>query len=67
MAIKASEDTGISIIGLSGGVLVNEYITKTLAKTLREAGLNVLFNTLTPPGDGGTALGQVCSALDSVI
>lgn len=67
MAIKASEDTGISVIGLSGGVLVNEYITKTLAKTLREAGLNVLFNTKVPPGDGGAALGQVCSALDSVI
>ena len=67
IAIKASEDTGISVIGLSGGVLVNEYITRTLAKTLREAGLNVLFNTQVPPGDGGTALGQVCSALDGVI
>ncbi|MCK4438146.1 carbamoyltransferase HypF, partial [Candidatus Bathyarchaeota archaeon] len=67
MAIKTSEDTGISVIGLSGGVFINEYITKTLAKTLREAGLNVLFNTKVPQGDGGAALGQVCSALDSVI
>jgi hydrogenase maturation factor HypF (carbamoyltransferase family) len=50
-----------------GGVFVNEYITRTVANNLREAGLTVLFNTKVPPGDGGTALGQVCSALDSVI
>lgn len=67
MAIKSSEDTGISIVGLSGGVFVNDYITKTVANNLREAGLTVLFNTKVPPGDGGTALGQVCCALDSVM
>jgi hydrogenase maturation protein HypF len=67
MAIKTSEDTGISVIGLSGGVFVNEYITRTVANNLREAGLTVLFNTKVPPGDGGTALGQVCNALDSVM
>jgi hydrogenase maturation protein HypF len=67
MAIKSSEDTGISVVGLSGGVFVNEYITETVTNNLREAGLTVLFNTKVPPGDGGTALGQVCSALDSVM
>jgi hydrogenase maturation protein HypF len=67
VAVKASEDTGISIVGLSGGVFVNEYITKKIANNLREAGLTVLFNKRVPPGDGGTALGQVCSALESVM
>ena len=67
ITVKVSEDTGISVVGLSGGVFVNEYITKTVANNLREAGLTVLFNTRVPPGDGGTALGQVCSALESVI
>jgi hydrogenase maturation protein HypF len=65
--IKCSEDTGISLVGLSGGVFVNDYITKTIANNLTEAGLTVLFNTKVPPGDGGTALGQVCAALDSVM
>jgi len=67
MAIMISEDTGISVMGLSGGVFVNDYITKTVADNLRNAGLTVLFNTKVPPGDGGTALGQVCIALDSVM
>ena len=67
MAIKSSEDTGISVVGLSGGVFVNEYITKTIVNNLREAGLTVLFNIKVPPGDGGTALGQVCTALDRVM
>jgi len=57
MAIMISEDTGISVMGLSGGVFVNDYITKTVADNLRKV----------PPGDGGTALGQVCIALDSVM
>jgi len=65
MAIMISEDTGISVMGLSGGVF--DYITKTVADNLRNAGLTVLFNTKVPPGDGGTALGQVCIALDSVM
>ncbi len=67
IAVKASEDTGISVVGLSGGVFVNEYITKNVSKKLRKAGLTVLLNTKVPPGDGGTALGQVCIALDSVM
>jgi len=67
MAIRASGDTGISIVGLSGGVFVNEYITKTVLNNLREAGLTVLLNTKVPPGDGGTALGQACTALESVM
>ncbi len=67
MAIKASEDTGISVVGLSGGVFANEYITKTVMNNLRKAGLTVLLNTKVPPGDGGTALGQICKALDGVM
>ncbi|MBN2335042.1 carbamoyltransferase HypF [Candidatus Bathyarchaeota archaeon] len=67
IATKASEDTGIQKVGLSGGVFVNDYITRKVSSYLREAGLEVLYNTHVPPGDGGTALGQVCVALASVM
>ncbi len=67
IAVKASEDTGIERIALSGGVFVNEYITKTISKELQSTGLKVLYNTKVPPGDGGTALGQACVALKHVM
>lgn len=67
VAIKASEDTGIKKIGLSGGVLVNGYINRTITKELEKEGLKVLHQEKVPPGDGGTALGQSIKALDFVI
>ncbi|MCW4048588.1 MAG: carbamoyltransferase HypF [Candidatus Bathyarchaeota archaeon] len=67
IAIKASDDTGITKIGLSGGVFVNEYIAKTITSNLEDVGLTVLHNKKVPPGDGGIALGQACIAIESVI
>jgi len=63
--LKAS--TGISKVALSGGVFVNEYITSTIIDLLENDGFEVYRNTLVPPGDGGTALGQVVTALHNVI
>ena len=64
---KCSEDTGITKIVLSGGVFVNDYITKTMTQELEKVNLTVLLNTMVPPGDGGSALGQVVTALHHVI
>jgi len=67
MVISASEDTGIKRVAVSGGVLVNEFIAETIHRILSTEGLEVMFNHKVPPGDGGTALGQCCVALSSVI
>ena len=64
---QVSDTTGIQKIALSGGVFVNDYITSTMIKSLETNGLEVYRNTLTPPGDGGSALGQVVTALHHVI
>jgi hydrogenase maturation protein HypF len=67
IAIIASEDTGIKKVGLSGGVMVNGYINKTITNNLEKEGMTVLHQEKVPPGDGGTALGQSIKALDFVI
>ena len=62
-----SERSNINKVGLSGGVFVNEYIRNRIAKNLEKIGMVVLNQCLVPPGDGGSALGQACIALNSVI
>ena len=61
------DSTGIRKVALSGGVFVNDYITSTIIECLETNGFEVHRNTLVPPGDGGTALGQVVRALHHVI
>lgn len=67
MAIMASEATGLKNVAISGGVLVNEHIAMSISHSLSSAGLKVMFNAKVPPGDGGTALGQCCVALSTVM
>jgi hydrogenase maturation protein HypF len=64
---NCSNDTGITTVALSGGVFVNEYITKTLIQELEKDNLYIILNTKVPPGDGGSALGQIVSALHHVM
>ena len=61
------DSTGINKVALSGGVFVNDYITSTISDRLETDGFEVYRNTKVPPGDGGTALGQVVNALHHVI
>jgi hydrogenase maturation protein HypF len=67
IAKRSAIDEGIKKIGLSGGVFVNGYITKTIKKLLEKEGFIVLTNNIIPPGDGGTSLGQSLIGLNSVI
>ena len=67
IAIMASEATGLKRVAISGGVLANEQIALNINRSLSSASLKVMFNVKVPPGDGGTALGQCCVALSSVI
>ncbi len=67
MAIDVARAEDINIIAISGGVLVNRNISQRIIKNVEKTGLDVLTNTKTPLGDGGSSLGQSCIALTSVI
>ncbi len=67
MAIETAEAEHIQAVALSGGVLVNRYISQRIIKNIEGRGLRVLTNTKTPLGDGSSSLGQSCIALASVI
>ncbi|MGB5186381.1 MAG: carbamoyltransferase HypF [Acidimicrobiia bacterium] len=54
--------TGITTVGLSGGVFQNVTLTHAAATALGEKGFAVLTHRLVPPNDGGLALGQTVIA-----
>ena len=58
----ARERTGLSVVGLSGGVFQNVLLLSLVTEKLREAGLRVLTHRFVPPNDGGIALGQAAVA-----
>ena len=58
MAARAARERGISVVGLSGGVLNNSLLARRLPQCLRACGLTPLVQQELPPGDGGLSLGQ---------
>ena len=67
IANRVLEDASTKNVALSGGVMVNGYITHIAITILKKLGLEVFLQKSMPPGDGGIALGQCCAALSSVI
>ena len=59
---RAAHDTGLTTIGLSGGVFCNQRLTTRLQERLAACGLTVLRHEQVPPNDGGIALGQAAIA-----
>ncbi|GAB3096267.1 carbamoyltransferase HypF [Pseudomaricurvus hydrocarbonicus] len=51
---------------LSGGVFQNRYLTETAIQSLEKSGREVFTHAQVPPNDGGLAVGQLYSALQSV-
>ena len=62
IAERVCERTGITTVGLSGGVFQNVTLTHAAATALGEKGFAVLTHRLVPPNDGGLALGQAVIA-----
>jgi hydrogenase maturation protein HypF len=56
------ERTGLDLVALSGGTFQNALLFTRLKRTLEAHGFEVLTHKLTPPNDGGIALGQVAVA-----
>lgn len=59
----AGEQTGIRTAALSGGVFQNRLLLELAVPALRKSGFRVLLHSLTPPNDGGIALGQAVYAM----
>lgn len=61
-ATEAADRLGLRVVGLSGGVFCNAWLTRRLTELLVSAGLEVLRHRLVPPNDGGLSLGQAAVA-----
>ena len=59
----ARRQTGLSTIGLTGGVFQNVLLLELTTRALVDQGIeHVLTHRLVPPNDGGLALGQAAAA-----
>lgn len=62
IAKETARRTGITRIGVTGGVAVNARILGTLQREIGKDGFEFLQHRLVPPGDGGLSLGQAVVA-----
>ena len=62
LAERARIETGITTVGLTGGVFQNELVAVSSTRRLESAGFEVLTHRVVPPNDGGIALGQAVVA-----
>ncbi|MBN1328564.1 MAG: carbamoyltransferase HypF [Candidatus Heimdallarchaeota archaeon] len=62
IAIDSAKLFDINKIGFSGGVAYNEFITRRIAKIVKESNLEFLQHHLIPCGDGGLSIGQAIIA-----
>jgi hydrogenase maturation protein HypF len=62
MCLSISEDTGIKVVALSGGVFQNRLLARLTVETLEADGFKVLTHRDVPCNDGGISLGQAVVA-----
>ena len=60
---KASADSGLTAVALSGGVFQNKLLLRLCDEALEKQGFTVLRHSLVPPNDGGLSLGQALAAM----
>ena len=62
IARGVAEENQIQHVGFSGGVALNNIITKAVIDQVHKAQLTPLIHANVPPGDGGISIGQVAIA-----
>jgi hydrogenase maturation protein HypF len=62
VCLHIAASTGLNRVVLSGGVFQNRLLTEMIYTALADKGLTVYSHRLTPPNDGGIALGQAAIA-----
>jgi hydrogenase maturation protein HypF len=62
MALKTAEDRELRVVGFTGGVANNNFMTGTIRRRVEAGGLSFLHHHLVPCGDGGLSLGQAAVA-----
>jgi hydrogenase maturation protein HypF len=61
-AVEAARATGLTRVGLSGGVFANRVVFTRCIQELRRAGLETYYHRRVPANDGGLSLGQAVVA-----
>jgi hydrogenase maturation protein HypF len=59
LAVRVRAQTGVTTIGLNGGVFQNRRLTEWVDRLLRAEGFTVLIPTLVPSNDAGISYGQI--------
>ena len=62
LSLLVRQEEKLNTVALSGGVFQNVLLLRLAATCLQAEGFQVLTHRLTPPNDGGLALGQVLIA-----
>jgi hydrogenase maturation protein HypF len=67
IACEVAHNEQILHVGFSGGVAVNQIITKSITNHIQKNNLVPIIHSLVPPGDGGISVGQVATAAAKLI
>ena len=62
IAVEEARDRGIDAVGFSGGVALNDAISREIRREVEAAGLVPLRHEQVPPGDAGLSYGQAVVA-----
>ncbi len=58
LAINAAVETGVQLVGFTGGAACNEILAKLMREAVESAGLRFFVHEAVPSGDGGVSFGQ---------
>jgi hydrogenase maturation protein HypF len=58
LAVEKALESGVKVVGFSGGAACNEILASFMRETVEAAGLTFLVHETVPAGDGGVSFGQ---------